>query len=154
MLEFIQDPREHSRFFKFAVVGAIGAVIDFGVMNGLVSFGIPFTTAGTFSFIAAVVSNFLWNRYWTYPDSRGKHVVGQMVQFFAVNTAGLAIRYPILHYVEPHLDNFFRSYPKTANHHMTLSHNLTLALAVGVVMMWNFLANRFWTYNDINENSI
>ena len=154
MLEFVHDPRERSRFLKFAVVGVIGAVIDFGVMNTLVGFNLPFTAAGTISFIAAVISNFLWNRYWTYPDSRGKHVVGQMVQFFAVNTAGLAIRYPILHYVEPLLDKFFIEIPNIASYHEVLSHNITLAFAVGVVMMWNFLANRFWTYSDINEQSI
>jgi putative flippase GtrA len=28
-------------------------------------------------------------------------------------------------------------------------HNLTLAVAILVVMMWNFFANRYWTYNDV-----
>jgi putative flippase GtrA len=28
--------------------------------------------------------------------------------------------------------------------------NATLALAVGIVMLWNFFVNRHWTYNDID----
>ena len=28
--------------------------------------------------------------------------------------------------------------------------NLTLALAVGIVMLWNFFVNRYWTYNDVD----
>jgi putative flippase GtrA len=31
-----------------------------------------------------------------------------------------------------------------------IGHNVTLALAILVVMMWNFIANRYWTYNDVN----
>jgi putative flippase GtrA len=30
-----------------------------------------------------------------------------------------------------------------------LAKNLTLAVAVGVVMLWNFFVNRYWTYNDV-----
>jgi len=150
MLAFVKDPKEQTRFLKFAVVGAIGAVIDFGVMNLLVKAGYAFTLAGTISFIAAVISNFIWNRYWTYPESRAKHMVGQLIQFFVVNTAGLAIRFPILRYIEPMVDNFFVKSPSLSKYHQVLSHNLTLAFAVGVVMMWNFFINRFWTYNDVD----
>jgi putative flippase GtrA len=31
--------------------------------------------------------------------------------------------------------------------------NLTLAAAVGVVMLWNFFVNRYWTYNDIDQHN-
>jgi putative flippase GtrA len=30
-----------------------------------------------------------------------------------------------------------------------LGHNFSLALAVIIVMMWNFFVNRFWTYGDV-----
>jgi putative flippase GtrA len=133
-------------------VGAIGAVIDFGVMNMLAHFlNMRLVAAGTFSFICAVTSNFLFNRYWTYPDSRSRHVLHQLGMFFLVNAAGIAIRIPILHYAEPPLANAFQS---TAHINTsladTLARNATLALAVGVVMIWNFFINRYWTYNDVD----
>jgi putative flippase GtrA len=30
-----------------------------------------------------------------------------------------------------------------------LAKNITLAIAVIVVMFWNFFVNRYWTYNDV-----
>lgn len=151
MTAVISNPSERARFLKFAVVGTIGAVIDFGIMNSLVGFlKTPFVIAGTTSFICAVISNFVWNRFWTYPESRSKHLVGQLGQFALVNMAGLLIRVPILKFGESALDSFLSSLPYTIKNHQFISHNFTLAVAVGVVMMWNFFVNRYWTYNDID----
>jgi putative flippase GtrA len=147
----IKNPAERARFLKFAVVGAIGAVIDFGIMNLLVAlFHAPFVFAGTVSFICAVISNFVWNRFWTYPESRSKPLVGQLGQFSLVNAAGLLIRVPILKFGEPALDQFIVNMQVASKFHQFISHNATLAIAVGVVMLWNFFVNRYWTYNDID----
>jgi len=147
----LNNVKERERFLKFAAVGVIGAVIDFGVMNLLTQAAdMSLVPAGTISFICAVTSNFIWNRFWTYPDSRSRPIARQLVMFFAVNVAGVAIRVPILHFVEPPLLKFLR------NAHLGglsspgfLAKNLTLALAVGIVMLWNFFVNRYWTYNDV-----
>ena len=64
----ITNRKEQKRFVKFALVGALGAVIDFGVMNLLSHFtNMSLVYAGTISFICAVISNFIWNRLWKYP---------------------------------------------------------------------------------------
>lgn len=146
------DPHERTRFFRFAVVGVIGAVVDFGTMNVLTLFAhMPFIPASMISFGAAVVSNFLWNRFWTYPDSRSKAVTRQVMQFILISVIGLAIRVPLLHWVEGMMvESFARILPKSFIFSPRfMGHNLALAAAVLVVMMWNFLANRFWTYNDV-----
>ena len=147
----LAESKERVRFLKFATVGAIGAMIDFGVMNLLTHFlNMRLVLAGTISFICAVISNFMFNRYWTYPDSRSRHILHQLGMFFLVNAAGIAIRIPILHYGEPPLAAAFES---TAHLSDTLAEalarNATLALAVGVLMIWNFFINRYWTYNDV-----
>ncbi len=150
----LTDARERNRFLKFAAVGALGAVIDFGVMNLLSHLtSMSLVVAGTISFTCAVFSNFIWNRYWTYPESRSRPLLNQLGMFFLVNTAGVAIRIPTLHYLEPPTLRFFESIfhaaPKTAEFY---ANNLTLAAAVGIVMIWNFFVNRYWTYNDIDVN--
>lgn len=151
MTTLLKNPSERIRFLKFAGVGLIGAIIDFGVMNILVTlFQFQFVIAGTISFICAVISNFTWNRFWTYPESRAKPLFGQLFQFSLVNAAGLLIRIPILKIGEPTLDQLLKSFSITAPYHQTISHNFTLAIAVGIVMMWNFFVNRYWTYNDID----
>ncbi len=149
------DTKERNRFFKFALVGTLGAAIDFGVMNLLSHFtNISLVYAGTISFTCAVISNFIWNRYWTYPESRSRSLLNQLGMFFLVNTAGVAIRIPTLHYVEPPVLHFFEGvFHASAKTSEFYANNITLAAAVGIVMIWNFFVNRYWTYNDIDKNS-
>ena len=89
--------KEVTRFLKFAVVGSIGAFVDFGILYLLhVVVGWPLALSNTISFTCAVLSNFTWNRLWTYPDSRSKSITAQLGQFFIVNVAGWAINTGIL----------------------------------------------------------
>jgi putative flippase GtrA len=146
------DKKERTRFFKFAVVGAIGSLIDIGVMNLMTQvFNLPLVFGGSISFVCAVVNNFLGNRYWTYPESRSRRIRHQFGMFLAVNAIGIAIRIPILKYAEPPLARLFESMAHlsfdTAD---ALAKNATLLFAIGVVMLWNFFINRYWTYNDVD----
>jgi putative flippase GtrA len=146
------DKKERTRFFKFAVVGAIGSLIDIGVMNLMTQvFNLPLVLGGSISFVCAVVNNFLGNRYWTYPESRSRRIRHQFGMFLAVNAIGIAIRIPILKYAEPPLARLFESMAHlsfdTAD---ALAKNATLLFAIGVVMLWNFFINRYWTYNDVD----
>ncbi len=152
MTVLVTNAQERTRFLKFMVVGVIGAVVDFGIMNLLSKlFGMPLTWAGTISFISAIISNFIWNRYWTYPDSRSRPIARQLVMFAVVNVAGLIIRLPILHFLELPIRGLFErlslAIPLSPEF---LGKNLTLAIAVGIVMLWNFFVNRYWTYNDVD----
>jgi len=150
---FWRDSRERTRFFKFAVVGAVGALVDFGVANILVyAFNIGLIAAGTISFLCAIISNFTWNRLWTYPDSRSKSPLKQFIQFSVISVMGLIIRVPILKYGEPLLFRFFESLPFQIPIFTPdfLAKNFTLAIAIVIVMFWNFFTNRYWTYNDVD----
>lgn len=152
MSAILTNPTERGRFLRFAAVGAIGTLVDFSLMNTLVALAkFSLVLAGTFSFVAAVLNNFIWNRFWTYPESRSKPLLGQLIQFGVVNAFGLVIRIPILKVGEPALDAVLLKTPLpfTQAAHTFLSHNLTLALAIAIVMLWNFFVNRYWTYNDI-----
>jgi putative flippase GtrA len=152
MINIISNSRERTRFLKFLAVGVIGAIVDFGVENLLHRlFGLPYVWAGGISFVCAVLSNFYWNRIWTYPDSRSKPIVQQLVQFSFINITGLVIRIPILRFVEPGMTRIFFQLP---DRYLLLpadamGENLTLAVAVGIVLFWNFFVNRYWTYNDV-----
>ena len=153
MTMILQNPDERERFTKVAIVGAIGSLIDIAVMNLLVMLaGSSLVLAGSISFITAVINNFTLNRLWTYPESRSKPLMGQLVQFGIVNAIGLLIRVPILKFGEPLLDAYLMNQPiqYAAEHHIFISHNATLAFAIGVVMLWNFFVNRYWTYNDVD----
>ena len=147
----LADNKERVRFLKFATVGAIGSVVDFGVMNLMTHFfDLPLVYAGTISFLCAVLSNFTLNRFWTYPESRSRHVLHQLGMFFLVHAAGILIRVPILHFVEPPMARSFESIIHLSSAAAeTLAKNATLAAAIGIVMIWNYFINRYWTYNDV-----
>jgi putative flippase GtrA len=151
-MTILTDRQERTRFLRFMAVGVTGAIVDFGVMNLLTRlFGTLLVVAGTISFVCAVISNFIWNRYLTYPDSRSRSIMRQLAMFFAVNVAGVAIRIPILWFLEPPMLRFFQSMSfRLSVTSDFLAKNFTLALAVSVVMLWNFFVNRYWTYNDVD----
>jgi len=152
MTAILFNPRERTRFFRFLVVGAFGAVVDFGIENMLHRFfGLPYVWSGAISFICAILSNFIWNRYWTYPDSRSKPIMGQLMQFAIVNVIGLAIRIPILKFLEPVVTRLFSQVPERylILPYDAMGENVTLAIAVCIVLFWNFFVNRYWTYSDV-----
>jgi putative flippase GtrA len=154
LTSIVTNPRERTRFLKFATVGIIGAVVDFGTFNLLSSgAGLPVLWASVFSFIAAILSNFTWNRFWTYPDSRTKPLARQLGQFAFVSVVGLAIRTPIVVSLERLFGRLFAGFNQLLFGiipYQVIAGNLALAIAVIVVMFWNFFINRYWTYNDIS----
>lgn len=163
MIGSAKTRRELGRFFKFSVVGVIGAIVDFGTFNVLISsFSVWTVAASIFSFTAAVTSNFVWNYYWTYPDSRTKPLGKQAAQFAIVNLVGLAIRTPIFALSEKPMTEIAlkitsvlpSTFPPGPQSILPISlevlgSNLALAIAVIVVLFWNFGVNRLWTYSDV-----
>lgn len=160
---FGSKAKEVERFLKFAIVGVIGAIIDFGVLNLLQSTILPPSGAnetlyvrlatGT-AFTAAVCSNFIWNRYWTYPDSRSRPMLLQLGQFFIVNTISVLFRLvfvgalyaPVGEAVQTMLGQDAWS-EVTVNQVGT---NLSQGTAMVIAMFWNFFVNRYWTYSDVD----
>lgn len=150
-MTILNDPVERSRFFRFAVVGAIGALVDFLSFNLFFGvFGILAVTSSILSFVLALSSNFVINRYWTFSDSRSKPIQAQMLQYGIVNLAGLAIRTPVFVWASNGifvwLGSSSLSIPMEP---LQLANNLALAISIGVVLFWNFFVNRYWTYNDV-----
>ena len=151
-MSIVTNAKERVRFFRFAVVGAIGAVVDFGTFN-LLTYATPILPmwASVISFIAAVLSNFTWNRRWTYPDSHSKQISKQLSQFSIINIIGLAIRTLLFALIEKPLVGRFEAFSLPG--FLTpdfLGHNFALATVILIVMLWNFFANRYWTYNDVS----
>lgn len=121
-----------TQFTKFAIVGTIGTVVDFGVLNLLVVLvQLDIYLANTFSFSLAVLSNFLLNRAWTFREARGRNPAVQLMQFAIVSVGGYIINQAIMYvFIEQ----------------VQLWYNWAKAVAVVLVLFWNFTANRLWTF--------
>ncbi len=138
---YTDNHKELERFIKFAIVGAIGAIIDFGVLNLMHKyFGWPLLWANTLSVSIAILSNFTWNRLWTYPESQSRPIRQQLPQFALINIIGLGINNLIVVGLSAVFANFIPD---------PWDYNLAKAIAIGVVLFWNFGANRLWTYRGL-----
>lgn len=154
--------REIVRFLKFAFVGTLGAIIDVGISNMLFATVLPPVNeigdvllintiiAATISFIVAITSNFFWNRYWTYPDSRSRSLAKQLMLFAFICTVGWLGRAVWLTFATEPLTVFVQNNaPLDTQLAGQLGASLAVFLAIFVVMIWNFAVNRLWTFNDV-----
>jgi putative flippase GtrA len=156
------NPKEAERFAKFLIVGTLGFIIDFGMLTflievinlpSLIEENTPLSQfagvilANTISFSLAVLSNFTFNRYWTYPESRTKKKRVQLPQFTLVSVIGLLINNAIFALT---LYLFDRLFPQFTVFTFTMGAYIPAKmLATIVVLFWNFFVNRYWTYQNV-----
>ena len=133
--------RESQRFLKFLVVGGFSFVVDTGSLSALVLwFDTNRILAKAIAFSLAVLSNFVWNRYWIYPESRSKPWFKQLLQFCLMSVVGFVINMSVFALVD-------RLATEPLGHVLALY--LAQAMAVGAALFWNFTANRLITYGDV-----
>jgi len=160
--------KEVERFLKFVVVGSMGFVVDLGTLILLQATVLPpvnatnVAVATTIAFCAAILSNFIWNRFWTYPDSRSRSVPRQLIQFAFVSVVGwlartlwISLAYAplgdlLLPLALPLLQALNPGYTAGAAAAGRVGSVVAQVIGVVVIMFWNFFANRYWTYSDVD----
>lgn len=156
------NPKEAERFAKFLIVGTLGFIIDFGTLTFLIEIvNLPLLVeentplsvfaglifANTISFSLAVFSNFTFNRYWTYPESRTKKKRVQLPQFSLVSVIGLLLNnviFALTLFVFGRLTSQVNVLIFTIDVYIPAK-----MLATIVVLFWNFFVNRYWTYQNV-----
>lgn len=130
-------------FFKYAMVGATGTVIDVGVFALLLHFtslGDAISghiVAATISFILATVNNYQWNRVWTFKHHHATH--RQFTKFLVVSVGGWLLNAGLLALFSAIILQIAGDLPTWASVLIKMS-------VSSFVLMYNFLANRFWTF--------
>jgi putative flippase GtrA len=163
--------REAERFIKFALVGFLGAVIDAGTLFVLQATilapvepnsGLKVALASSIAFFLAVSSNFYWNRVWTYPDSRSRSMRKQLAQFTIISVIGwvgrtmwISLAYQwlgavFMPVILPEVQLVRPGYIPSVSAEAKLGTMIAWLIGVIVVLIWNFLANRYWTYGDVS----
>jgi putative flippase GtrA len=148
------------RFLKFCIVGVIGTILDFGLLNLLHNvFGLPLVLSNTVSITAAIVNNYLWSRFWVYPETKDQEGGRKFFRFVMVSIAAWFLNTAILWGTDswllgesglfaPLVAQFARM---IGVDHGVLSSNLSKVIATAIVLFWNFFANRYWTFRDVDE---
>lgn len=161
IITFIKGKRhEVVRFLKFCVVGTIGTAIDFGLFNLLHNvLGLHEALSNTFSVSAATVNNYTWSRFWVYPETKDQQGGKKFVQFVIVSLIAWALNTGILWGTDAWLfgkagllGGIVAPIAALAGmEHSVLSSNIAKVTATGIVLFWNFLANRLWTFGDVDK---
>lgn len=121
------------QLLKFAVVGGSGYLVNLAVFAVLAeNLGAHHLAAAVGAFCVAVTNNFLWNRYWTFGAGEGRASF-QAFRFLTVSVLSLMLNLAVLEAI----------LAGTAVGELTAQ-----AIAVAVVMPFNFLGNKLWTFAD------
>lgn len=161
MIARLQEKRQELvRFAKFCVVGTIGTFIDFGILNLCYdTLGWPQVLSNILSSGTATVNNYMWSRFWVYPETRHQQGGKKFVQFVIVSLIAIALSSLILKTTDAWIfgpQGLLRGWvaPVAAWigwEHSTLSNNIAKVIATGIVLFWNFFANRMWTFRDVDQ---
>jgi putative flippase GtrA len=130
----LQRPKWQMQFFRFASVGAIGTLAHYVLLVMLVEMlrtnEVAASTAG--ATLGALV-NYLLNRRYTF---RSKKRHGEaLTKFLIIAALGLTLN-SLLMLIFVEILNIY--------------YLLAQVLSTGLVLIWNFLGNRFWTFRDAN----
>jgi putative flippase GtrA len=122
------------QFLKFAIVGASGTVVNFVVAHALQkSTSLSWFADFAIGFMVGGVSNYIFNRLWTFGSRRNPFVEG--LQFLTVSA--IALLAGKLVFVLAERNNF---------HHFTVT---WLAATLSGTFV-NFFINKYWTFRHLN----
>lgn len=122
---------ECMNLIKYAIVGIIGTTIDIGSLYLFVEYGhLPVITASVLSFLLAVINNFILNKAWTF-QNKSKNYRKLFIKFLIVSVVGLGLTIFCMHLFVNIVHIWYI---------------LAKALTSLIVLSWNFLGNKFWTF--------
>ncbi len=134
------------RFIKFGIVGASGVVVNLAVLyigqemlfNEVAQQTLRLNLSLALAIFVATMSNFFWNRRWTWHDRKEHRTVPIIFQFGQYAVAcwvGIAVQFG--------LTNLFALF---------LHYLLANLFAVVIASVFNFVANDFWTFGRFKIN--
>ena len=124
---------KYAVFFKYALVGFLGTAIDLGSLYLFIDrLHIHLLVATALSFLLAVINNFTLNKFWTF-QNKHSNIRKQFIKFLIVSTIGLILTEMCMAFFVYGLKIWYMS---------------SKLFTSGLVLMWNFLANKYWTFKD------
>lgn len=121
-----------TEFFKFAVVGLIGTLVNVFILYLLTNYlGFYYLVSAVFSFFVAMSHNYLFNKLWTFKEKINHHFTKKYMKFFCVSLIALIVNLFFL-YV---FTEFFSIY-----------YLISQVLAIGITLIINYAGNKIWTF--------
>lgn len=131
------------QFIRFAMVGFLNTLIDFGVLNGLLwldgyPVGWKLFVFNALAFTLASGNSYILNKQWTFGDSRAS-TLSQIGLFFFLTSIGLLINCTVVYLLTlPSLSS--------ASVSSVVWVNLAKVAATIASLVWNFCSYRCWVF--------
>lgn len=132
------------QLIKFLIVGASGTLIDYLLLILLKSYNWQTLIANTLSFSAGLINNYYWNSRWTFSERDWKSSLKQFSQFAIISLVGLGLNTAIVLMLEIPMGEILGM--------PGVGYIPAKAFATIIVLFWNYLANRHWTFNPSKKN--
>lgn len=137
------------QFAKFLLVGGLNFLIDLGVLNLLIfatdiSTGFYATVFKAIAFLVAVISSFLWNKFWTFHALSVEHAGMQFTGFFAITLVGFFMNVGVFALVNDAIGSLAGIDPKTWA-------SIAAAVAAIAGLVWNFLGYKFLVFRKAQK---
>lgn len=128
LIERVWSNRLVQQIFRFAIVGGLAFIIDFGLLIFLTEIvGIDYLISATISFIVSVIFNYILSVYWVFTARHKKPSLFMITAFFVLSTCGLFINNGIMWFsVEV----------------LSISYVIGKLVATVVVMIFNFITRK------------
>ena len=148
-IPFFKMVKKGKTFFKFAVVGVVGTVVDFIFYKIFISrFGLIPPIAKIFSTSIAVQNNFVLNNSWTFKDRKTtSSAFIRWLIFNAVSSGGVVISFLVIFLLHR---TFGDGFITTGKIHLAYN-TVYFFLTIPPVMAWNFTVNHFITWRHKDE---
>ena len=129
---------------KFGAVGLVNTVLDYAVLNLLLSIG-PLK-AKVASTVVATTASYFMNRHWTFTNRDRAGLRREYVMFFALNLVGMVIQLAVLGVAK-----YGMGFTEHGGGDDRLALNLFNALGIAVAMVFRFWAYRAFVFKPTTE---
>ncbi len=131
------------QFMRFAMVGILNTLIDFGTLNGLLWWdgypvGWKLLIYNALAFTIASGNSYFFNKRWTFGDSRPS-TLSRVGLFFLLTSIGLFINCTVVY-----LLTFSGWSPLAVSTPIWV--NLAKVAATFASLVWNFYSYRWWVF--------
>lgn len=123
------------RFGKFCLVGLSGVLVNIGLLWLLTEIiGLFYLISAAISIETSVISNFILNDFFTFPDRRSptaKSFLNRLLKYNLLTLAGLGVNICILWLLTEFLGIYYL---------------IAELFGIAAATLWNYLSNTWWTW--------
>jgi putative flippase GtrA len=122
----------HIQFLQFSAVGAVGTLVHYCILVTLTGgLGVNPIVASSAGFACGALTNYVLNYHYTFTSNKRHRET--MTKFLIVALVGMLFNGLIM---------------SVCTEALQLHYLLAQLAATGLVLLWNFTANRFWTFRE------